>query len=84
MSKVLTREDCNNDFWKEKFLYGFPPLFAERVRAKLRTKHNGNITYSHYTYGELAAEVVAEGLALCNDIKLKWQLEKEKILGKNP
>ena len=69
LSKVLAREDCNQDFWKEKFLSGFPPLFAERVRSKLRAKHNGNIPFSHYTYGELAAEVVTEGLALCNDVK---------------
>ena len=82
MSKVLTREDCNNDFWKEKFLSGFPPLFAERVRTEIRSKHNGNIPYSQYTYGELGAEVVSEGLALCNDLKLKKQLKKDKTLGK--
>ena len=33
-------------------------------------------------FGELATEVVAEGLALSNDIKLKWLLEKDRILGK--
>ena len=82
LSKVLSREDCNNDFWKEKFLPGFRPLFDERVRTRLRLKHNGNIPHSHYTYGELAAKVVAEGLALCNDIKIKKQLEKDHLIGK--
>ena len=33
-------------------------------------------------FGELAAEVVAEGLAPSNDIKLKRLLEKDIILGK--
>ena len=33
-------------------------------------------------FGELAAEVVAEGLALSNDIKPKWLLEKDRILEK--
>ena len=83
LSKVLTREDCNNDLWKENFLSRFPHLFTEWLRAKLRVKHNGNIPYSHYTYGELAVEVVAKGLALSIDIKIKRQLEKDEIQGKN-
>ena len=71
LSKILTKEDSYNDFWTEKFLSRFPPIFAEWVRAKLRAKHNGNIPYSYYMFRELAAEVVAEGLTLSNDIKLK-------------
>lgn len=35
------------------------------------------IPFSQYIYGELAAEVVAEGLNLCSDFKLKRQLEKQ-------
>ncbi|GAY58621.1 hypothetical protein CUMW_188400 [Citrus unshiu] len=34
---------------------------------------------SRYIYGELAAEVVAEGLNLCSDFKLKRQLEKQNV-----
>ena len=82
MSKVLTREECNKKFSKEKFLSSLPLLFAEKVRDKLRIKHNGHISYSHYNYNELATEVVAEGLTLLNDIKLKQQLKKDKILEK--
>lgn len=37
------------------------------------------IPFSQYIYGELAAEVVAEGLNLCSDFKLKRQLEKQNV-----
>lgn len=40
------------------------------------------IPFSQYIYGELAAEVVAEGLNLCSDFKLKRQLEKQNVTGK--
>ncbi|PIN08011.1 hypothetical protein CDL12_19420 [Handroanthus impetiginosus] len=78
MAIVLTRKDCNEDFWKEKFLSGLPKSFAERMRNKLKAKYNNNIPYSQLEYGDLAAEVIAEGINFCNDIKLKCQFELEK------
>lgn len=38
--------------------------------------------YNHFTYGELTIEVVVEGLALCNDLKLKHQMDKERVQNK--
>ena len=32
ITKVMIREDCNNDYWKERFLSGLPPHFFEKVR----------------------------------------------------
>ncbi|KAL4199047.1 hypothetical protein AMTRI_Chr03g142980 [Amborella trichopoda] len=79
LSRLLIREDCQLDHWKEKFIAGLPYLFAEKVKERLRKKHNGIIIYSSYTLRELSAEICAEGLALCTDMKLKRQLDKQKI-----
>ncbi|KAL4184491.1 hypothetical protein AMTRI_Chr10g225890 [Amborella trichopoda] len=81
-SRLLIREDCQLDHWKEKFIAGLPYLFAEKVKERLRKKHNGIIVYSSYTLGELSAEICAEGLALCTGMKLKRQLDKQKITKK--
>ncbi|PIN26462.1 hypothetical protein CDL12_00787 [Handroanthus impetiginosus] len=78
MAIVMTRKDCNEDFWKEKFLSGLPKAFAERMRNKLKAKYNNNIPYSQLEYGDLAAEVIAEGINFCNDLKLKRQFELER------
>ena len=36
ITKVMLRDDCNNDYWKERFLSGLPPHFAKKVRSKVR------------------------------------------------
>lgn len=51
-AKVMIRSDCNNDFWKERFISGLPPLFAEKVRTKIRDRCEGKISYAHLTYGD--------------------------------
>ncbi|KAG8650610.1 hypothetical protein MANES_07G055686v8 [Manihot esculenta] len=79
---VFTREDSQHHVWKEKFLAGLPALFAERVRDQIRSKHNGNIPYHDYTYGELASEVVTTGIHLCNELKIHKQMQKERFYGK--
>ncbi|KAG8644064.1 hypothetical protein MANES_11G096250v8 [Manihot esculenta] len=81
-SLVFTRVDSQNNVWKEKFLAGLPALFAERVRDQIRSKHNGNIPYHDYTYGELASEVVTTGIYLCNELKIHKQMQKERFYGK--
>ncbi|KAG8612177.1 hypothetical protein MANES_S095214v8, partial [Manihot esculenta] len=81
-SLVFIREDSNNSVWKEKFLAGLPALFAERVRDQIRSKHNGNIPYQDYTYGELASEIVTAGVSLCNELKIHKQMKKERFHGK--
>ena len=72
LSKVMARIDANADFWKEKFISSLPTLFAQKVKDRITRKHGGaSIPYTTYTYGSLIGECIAEGLALCNDIKLK-------------
>ncbi|PIA28366.1 hypothetical protein AQUCO_07100032v1 [Aquilegia coerulea] len=83
MAKITVRHDGNNNFWKEKFISGLPGLFAEKVKNRLRNKHDGiQIPYEFYTYGELISECTSEGLALCNDIRLKNQLKTQNLTGK--
>ncbi|PIA24761.1 hypothetical protein AQUCO_35200001v1 [Aquilegia coerulea] len=83
MAKITNRHDGNNAFWKEKFISGLPILFAEKVKNRLKNKHDGiQIPYDYYTYGELISECTSEGLALCNDIRLKNQLKKQNLTGK--
>ena len=74
--KVMTRHDCGNHYWKEKFISGLPTLFVEKVRQIIRNIHNGGIPYESLTYGELITFVNNEGLALCTDLKLKSQMKK--------
>ncbi|XP_021678567.2 uncharacterized protein LOC110663531 [Hevea brasiliensis] len=81
-SLIFTREDNQYDFWKEKFLSGLPSLFSERVNKQIRDKNDGSLPYNHYTYGELASEVVSAGITLCNELKIHRQLQKERLTGK--
>ena len=84
MSKVLSRNDCQADFWKEKFISGLPNLFAERVKNRLKAKTPTNsIKWNDLTYGDISAEITAEGIALCNDLKLKLQLDLQKEENRN-
>ena len=43
--KVMSRPDCGNHYWKEKFISGLPTLFTEKVRQRMRNIHNGRIPY---------------------------------------
>ena len=67
----MTREDCNQPFWKEKFITGLPTVFSEKVRTKLRNQNNGRIPYDRLTYGDLINIINEEGLLLCSDLRLK-------------
>ncbi|KAH0654227.1 hypothetical protein KY289_031905 [Solanum tuberosum] len=78
LSKVMIRPDCNLDFWKERFISGLPPLFADKVRTKIQDRNNGNIPYGNLTYGDLVSTINVVALELCTDIKLKHQLKKEQ------
>lgn len=78
LSKVYAHSDCNGDYWKEKFIEGLPTLFSERVETRLKNKNDGQITWHDYPYGELASEIVAEGLELCNTLKIQKRLSNRK------
>ncbi|KAM3188706.1 hypothetical protein P3L10_034574 [Capsicum annuum] len=75
--KVMIRPDCNNDFWKERFISGLPSLFAEKVRTKIKDRFEGKIPYDILTYGDLISFITTVGIDLCTDIKLKKQLKKD-------
>ena len=47
--KVMSRHDCESHYWKEKFIYGLPTLFEEKVRQRIRNIHNGRIPYESLT-----------------------------------
>ena len=72
----MTRPDTSASFWKERFLYGLPRAFNEKVQESLREKHNGSIPYNELTYGDLISEV-KKGLKLCSQLKLQYQVKKD-------
>jgi hypothetical protein len=41
------------------------------------------ICYPNLTYGQITNTCIQEGLALCNDTKLKNQLKKQKLTEKH-
>ena len=77
LAKVMIRDDARASFWKEKFLYGLPKALNEKVQETLRKKHNGTIPYEDLTYGDLIGEVKKEGLKLCSQLKLQYQVKKD-------
>ena len=78
LSKVMIRPDCNLDYWKERFISGLPPLFADKVRTKIQDRNNGSIPYNNLTYGDLVSTINIVALELRTDIKLRHQLKKEQ------
>nr|KYP58545.1 polyprotein [Cajanus cajan] len=51
LTRVYTRDDSNQPFWKEKFLAELPKSLGDKVREKIRTQFNGDIPYSQLSYG---------------------------------
>ena len=76
LAKVMTREDARASFWKEKFLFGLPRALTEIVQESLREKNNGTIPNEDLTYGDLIGEVKKEGLKLCSQLRLQYQIKK--------
>ena len=83
LTNVMLRLDCNQSFWKEKFILGLPRLFFERIRIKIREQFNGQIPYDKLTYGEIISIVSTEGIKLHNEFKLKQQMKNEQKIYKN-
>ena len=77
LAKVMTRTDARASFWKERFLYGLPRAFNEKVQESLKERNNGTIPYDELTYGDLISEVKKEGLKLCSQLKLQYQVKKD-------
>ncbi|XP_027337333.1 uncharacterized protein LOC113851039 [Abrus precatorius] len=83
MSRVLTREDCNQAYWKEKYLDGLPKSFGDLIRSKLRSNSpSGEINYDSYDYGQLTTIIIHNAIKVCQKDKLQKQLAKERALNK--
>ena len=82
ISKVLSKNDCQQSYWKEKFIAGLSYFFAQKVRLDLANNDDGTIDYPKLTYGDIISSINKTGLWLCNDLRLKNQLEKEKRYAK--
>ena len=76
-SKVMSRPDANASYWKEIFLFGLPRALTEKVQNNLIEKWQGIIPYDELTYGDLISEVKNEGLKLCSQLKLQYQVKKD-------
>ena len=83
LTKVMLRLDCNQSFWKEKFILGLPRLFSERIRINIREQFNGQIPYDKLTFGEITSIVTVERIGLWNDFKLKQPMKNEQKIYKN-
>ncbi|RDX97411.1 putative Polyprotein CP, partial [Mucuna pruriens] len=77
LTRVYTREDSQQPFWKEKFLAGLPRSLGDKVRDK-----NRNISYDNLSYGQLISYIQKVALKICQDDKIQRQLAKEKAQNK--
>jgi len=79
LTKVYTREDSQQPFWKEKFMAGLPRSLGDKVRDKIHSQSaNGDIPYESLSYGQLISYVQKVALKICQDEKIQRQLTKEK------
>lgn len=69
LNKVMIRTDCNNDYWKARFLSSLPAHFAKKVRTKIRDRCNGKIPYPQLSYGDLISIINVVAIDLCIDLK---------------
>ena len=78
ISRVMLWKDCYKPYWKEKFIYGLPPIFAHKVKQELMGK-NDSIDYDNLTYGDILSTIKKLSINMCNDEKLlKHQLKNKR------
>ena len=75
ISKVLSRNDCQQSYWEEKFIVGLPYFFAQKVRLDI-ANNDGTIDYPSLTYGDIISSINKTGL------RIKNRIEKEKRYAK--
>ncbi|GKB06233.1 hypothetical protein Tco_0834466, partial [Tanacetum coccineum] len=51
LTKVMTRPDCREAYWKERFIAGLPRLFAEKIEDKQASKEAVFRYYNDITTG---------------------------------
>ena len=76
-SRVMLRDDSNKPFWKEKFIDGFPNLFAHKIRTIL-SDSSGIIDYDTLTYGDIISTIKQEGLKMCIEQRIAKQQSDNK------
>ena len=81
ISKVFSRNDYQQSYWKEKFITGLPYFFAQKVRLDM-ANNDRTIDYPNLTYGDIISSINKTGLWLDNDLRLKNQIDKEKTYAK--
>ena len=77
IATLMVRADARASYWKERFLYGLPKAFNDKVQESLREKYSGTIPFDSLTYGDLISTVKKEGLKLCSQLKLQYQMKKD-------
>ncbi|GAV84672.1 hypothetical protein CFOL_v3_28114, partial [Cephalotus follicularis] len=77
LTKVFTREDVNQPYWKVKNFTGLQQLFAEKIESKYREQYNRIVPYDTLTYGDIFSIITKTGLELCNDIKINKQIKRD-------
>eukprot|EP00268_Persea_americana_P041890 TRINITY_DN41860_c0_g1_i1.p2 TRINITY_DN41860_c0_g1~~TRINITY_DN41860_c0_g1_i1.p2 ORF type:complete len:197 (-),score=7.93 TRINITY_DN41860_c0_g1_i1:24-614(-) len=82
LAKLFSLQECNNDFLKEKFISGLPKLFAEKVREVIRSDYNGTLLLQNCTYGDIIQTINQIGASLCNEMKLRKQIEQQTKISK--
>ena len=83
LTRVYTREDSQQLFWKENFLVGLPRSLGDKVRDKIRSQSaNEDIPYDILSYGQLISYIQKVALKICQDDKIQKQLAKEKAQNK--
>ena len=58
-------------------MFGLPKALTKKVQNTLREKWQGTIPYDEITYGDIVSEVKKEGLKLCSQLKLQYQVKKD-------
>ena len=78
ISRMMLQKDYLKPYWKEKFIAGLSPHFAQKVKEELTDK-NGTIKYDDLTYGDIFSIIKKLGINMCNDQKmLKQPLKNSK------
>ncbi|XP_015949916.1 uncharacterized protein LOC107474791 [Arachis duranensis] len=79
LTRVYTREDSQQPFWKQKFLTGLPKSLGDKVRDKIRSLTPDRIIpYDELSYGQLISFIQKVALKICQDDKIERQLAREK------
>ncbi|XLU95011.1 hypothetical protein S245_009363, partial [Arachis hypogaea] len=85
LTKVYTRDDSQQPFWKEKFLAGLLKSLVDKVRDKIRSlTPYGIIPYDALSYGQIISFIQKIALKFCQDDKIQhhiiWELSVNNLV----